>query len=83
MPSSRMWPRLRRTPVQSLWAFYGSAGLEQVIWLLVFSLRERASLQFPRDIMGMKLVTDQPKLLISGVLFSFSRNVCWYVGLGF
>lgn len=46
-------------------------------------LPERASFQLPRDVMGIKLITDWPKLLIFGVLSSLSRKVCWYVGLGF
>lgn len=58
--------------------------LEQVIWLLIFCpLHERASSQLPRDVMGIKLIADWPKLLILGILSSLSRKVCWYVGLGF
>lgn len=60
-----MWPRLRRTEVQSPWAFHGhGVGWNWESRMASCPLYEKASLQLPRDAVRIKLVKDWPKLLI-------------------
>lgn len=63
-PLGFLWPCLR-------------LDLKQVIRPLVFCPpHKRASFQLPRDVMGIKLITDWPKLLIFlSSVFSFQKSL--------